>query len=85
MDAINYSDFCKHLDSTLDRVNEDHIPIVVTRENGKPVVIMSLEDFNSYEETAYLMASPANAERLNKSIAEAKAGRVVQHDLIEEE
>jgi antitoxin YefM len=85
MDAINYSDFCKHLDSTLDRVNEDHIPIVITRENGKPVVIMSLDDFNSYEETAYLLASPANAERLNKAIAALEAGEGVKHNLIEEE
>ena len=45
---------------------------------------MSLEDFNSYEETAYLMASPKNAERLNQAIAEVDAGKAIQRGLIEE-
>ncbi len=84
MDSISYSAFRTHLASTLDKVNEDHIPILITRQNGKPAVIMSLEDFKSYEETAYLMASPKNAERLNQAIAEIEAGKTVKHGLIEE-
>jgi antitoxin YefM len=43
---------------------------MITRQNGKPAVLISLEDFKSYEETAYLMASPKNAMRLNQAIAE---------------
>ncbi len=84
MDTISYSAFRSHLASTLDKVNEDHVPILITRQNGKPAVVMSLEDFKSYEETAYLMASPKNAERLNQAIAEAQAGNIMQHDLLEE-
>ncbi|MSP42735.1 MAG: type II toxin-antitoxin system prevent-host-death family antitoxin [Alphaproteobacteria bacterium] len=84
MDTISYSAFRSHLASTLDKVNEDHVPVLITRQNGKPAVVMSLEDFKSYEETAYLMASPKNAERLNQAIAEAQAGNITQHDLIEE-
>jgi antitoxin YefM len=45
---------------------------------------MSLEDFKSYEETSYLMASPKNAQRLHAAIAEVESGKTVKHDLIEE-
>ena len=69
MKAISYSAFRSHLADTLDKVNEDQEPVLVTRQNGKQAVVMSLEMFNSYEETAYLMASPANAVRLLESVA----------------
>ena len=84
MDTISYSAFRSKLASTLDRVNDDHTPILITRQNGKPAVVISLEDFHAYEETAYLMASPKNAERLNASIAELEAGKGTQHELIDE-
>lgn len=84
MHTISYSAFRAHLAGTLDKVNEDHNPITITRQNGKPAVVMSLEDFHSYEETAYLMASPKNAERLNQAISEVEAGNVESHELIEE-
>jgi antitoxin YefM len=81
---MSYSAFRKNLAKTLDKVNEDHVPVLVTRQNGQPAVVVSLEDFKAYEETAYLMASPMNAERLNQAIAEVEAGQAVRHDLIEE-
>lgn len=84
MDAMSYSTFRAHLASTLDKVNDDHKPILITRQNGKPAVVISLEDFQAYEETAYLMASPKNAERLNQAIAQVEAGKVVEKGLIEE-
>ncbi|NOT84415.1 MAG: type II toxin-antitoxin system prevent-host-death family antitoxin [Methylococcaceae bacterium] len=84
MDTISYSNFRSHLATTLDKVNDDHVPIMVTRQNGKPAVIISLEDFKSYEATAYLMASPKNAARLNQAIADIEAGKTVQHPLIEQ-
>ncbi|PTN12700.1 type II toxin-antitoxin system Phd/YefM family antitoxin [Nitrosomonas aestuarii] len=84
MDTMSYSAFRSHLAGTLDKVNDDHKPILITRQNGKPAVVMSLEDFHAYEETAYLMASPKNAERLNQAIAEVEAGKVIQKGLIEE-
>ena len=84
MDTLSYSNFRSHLASTLDNVNDDHVPIMITRQNGKPAVIISLEDFKSYEETAYLMDSPKNAMRLNQAIAEIEAGKSVQHDLVDE-
>ena len=84
MDVMSYSSLRNNLASTLDKVNEDHVSILITRQNGKPAVIMSLEDFKSYEETAYLMSSPKNAERLNQAIAEIDAGKSKLHGIIEE-
>jgi antitoxin YefM len=84
MNTISYSNFRSNLASTLDKVNEDHVPIMITRQNGKPAVIISLEDFKSYEETAYLMASPKNAARLNQAVADIEAGKAVQHPLVDE-
>jgi len=84
MDSMSYSEFRSHLAGTLDKVNDDHVPMLITRRNGKPAVVISLEDFKSYEETAYLMASPENAKRLNEAIAEIEAGKIIDKDLIEE-
>ena len=84
MESLSYSDFRSHLAEMLDRVNDDHRPILITRQKGKPAVVMSLEDFKSYEETAYLMASPRNAERLNQAIEEIEAGNIIAHELVEE-
>ncbi|MGH8426883.1 MAG: type II toxin-antitoxin system Phd/YefM family antitoxin [Gammaproteobacteria bacterium] len=83
MENINYSAFRSRLAKMLDKVNEDHAPLLVTRQKGSPAVLMSLEDFTAYEETAYLMASPKNAERLNRAMAEVEAGKTKPHDLIE--
>jgi antitoxin YefM len=73
MDAISYSALRSDLAGTMDRVCDDREPIVVTRKNGRSVVILSLEDYASLEETAYLLRSPANAKRLLGSIQELKA------------
>ena len=84
METMSYTAFQGHLSSALDKVNDDHIPILITRQNGKPAVLISLEDFHSYEETAYLMASPKNAERLDQAIAQVEAGMTNEHEMIEE-
>ena len=84
MHTMSYSAFKNHLAQTLDKVNDDHVPVVITRQKGKPAVILSLEDFKSYEETAYLMASPKNAKRLTQAIAEVEEGKVVKRGLLEE-
>lgn len=84
MDTLSYSLFRSNLAKTLDKVNDDHKPVLITRQNAKPAVVISLEDFMAYEETAYLMSSPKNANRLNQAIAEAEAGATTQHSLIDE-
>jgi len=84
MRATSYSDLRKNLAATLDSVNADHEPIIITRDRGKPAaVLMSLEDFASFEETGYLLRSPANAERLLGAIEDLEAGKGMERTLIE--
>ncbi len=65
MRATSYSDFRRNLAATLDSVTEDHTPVIITRGRGKPpAVLMSLEDYASYEETCHLLQSPRSAARL---------------------
>lgn len=84
MDTISYSSFRSQLAGTLDKVNKDQKPLLITRQNGKPAVVMSLEEFHSYQETAYLMTSPRNATRLLESIAQIEAGKIIDNEIIEE-
>lgn len=76
MDAIPYATAEQKLGETLDAVCENHTPVIVTRPTGEAVVILSLSDFNSIQETMYLLENPANAEHLRQSIAAAEAGKV---------
>ena len=69
--------------SSLDKVNDDHTFILITLQNKKPAVVLSLDDLKSYEETTYLMASPKNTERLNLAITEIEVGKTVQPSLVE--
>jgi antitoxin YefM len=84
MRTTSYSELRKTLAAQLDRVTDDHEPVIITRERGKPAaVLMSLEDFASYEETQYLLKSPANAARLADAIAELEAGGGTERTLAE--
>ena len=75
MDAISYTDARAHLAATMDRVIADHTPVIITRNGSGSVVMLSLEDYESMEETAYLMSSPANAARLNEAIRALESGQ----------
>jgi antitoxin YefM len=83
MQAISYTKLRTNLAKTLDKVEEDHSPILITRQNGTPAVLISLDDYNAFEETAYLMRSPANAMNLLDSITELEAGNGTQRELVE--
>jgi len=85
MNAMSVTDLRKNLASAIDRVTADHDYTIITREGGKPAaVLMSLEDFASWQETEYLLRSPANREALRASIAELEAGGGQVRELIEE-
>lgn len=84
MDAKSYSAVRKDLAKTMEKVCNDHSPVIITRKNASAVIMMSLEDYNSIEETAYLLRNPANAERLRQSINQVDTGKTINHDLIEE-
>jgi antitoxin YefM len=84
MRAISSTLLRRNLSATLDQVADDHAPVIITREGGKPAaVIMSLEDYASHAETEYLLRSPRNAEELRLSIAELRSGGGTERKLIE--
>lgn len=83
MDAISYTAARANLAKTMERVCNDHSPVIITRKSEAPVVMLSLEDYQSMEETAYLLRSPANARHLLESIAELEAGNGTERDLME--
>jgi antitoxin YefM len=83
MDAITYSTARATLADTMNRVCDDHEPIIITRNGQQAVVMMSLDDFKSLEETSYLLRSPKNAKRLLESIAALEAGKGTARSLAE--
>jgi antitoxin YefM len=83
MKTMTYSDTRQNLAATMDAVIDDAEPVEVTRVGHEPVVIVSKREWESLQETAYLLRSPANARRLLASIDELEAGRGTVHELIE--
>lgn len=75
MDTITYSTARAKLADTMDRVCDDHEPVIITRNGEQAVVMISLDDFKALEETSYLLRSPKNARRLLESITGLEAGR----------
>lgn len=83
MRVVSFTELRNHLATHLDRVESDRTEIVVTRQNHDPVVIVSLAEWEGMKETLHLLGTPANAERLLASIAEAEAGETTERELIE--
>ena len=81
MNAITYTAARENLASTIDKVCNDRDPVIITRKRNQSVVLISLEDYESLEETAYLLRSPANAKRLIASIEAAEKGSVLRKKL----
>ena len=81
MDAITYSAARANLASTMDRVCNDHEALIITRNGEQSVVMLSLEDFQALEETAYLLRNPTNAKRLLSATAQLNAGKGTERDL----
>ena len=77
MTAISYTAARENLAATMDKVCDDHAPIVITRNREQAVVMMSLADYKALEETAYLLKSPKNAKRIMSAIAQLDAGKGV--------
>ncbi len=83
-EAITYTEARQNLASRMDEVCDSHEPVIITRRKAEAVVMMSLRDYNSIAETAYLLQSPANATRLRESIRAAESGKVERHALAED-
>ena len=83
MKALSYTALRKTLAKTMEKVCDDHEPIVITRKNEGAVVMLSLEDYESLEETTYLLRSPNNLKRLVESIAQLEQGKGLEKTLQE--
>jgi antitoxin YefM len=83
MGHVSYTELRQNLKKHLDSVCESRAPLVVTRQNGESVVVLSLAEYESLEETLHLIRDPINAERLLRSIEEAETGRLVEHNVDE--
>ena len=83
MATITYSEARSKLAETMEKVCDDHAPIIITRKNSRSVVMISLDDYEALEETSFLLRSPKNARRLLESIAELESGGATKRGLIE--
>lgn len=83
MDTISYTAARANLAATMNRVCDDHEPLIITRNSEQSVIMMSLDDYKALEETAYLLRSPKNAQRLLTSIAQLEAGQGKEQALLE--
>lgn len=83
MDTLTYTAARATLADTMERVVNDHEPVIITRGRSQSVVMVSLEDYKAMEETAYLLRSPKSAQRLLRSIAQLESGGGQVRDLIE--
>ena len=83
MESISYTTARGNLAKTMEQVCDDHAPIAITRKGEGTVVMMSMEDYQALEETAYLLRSPKNTRRLIEAIAELEKGDGVERELVE--
>ena len=83
MEAITYTAARQNLAKTMEKVCEDRAPIIITRKTSNSVVVMSLEDYEALEETAYLLRSPKNTRRLIESIAQLENDKGTEKELLE--
>jgi antitoxin YefM len=83
MDAITYTAARQNLAKTMEKVCQDHSPVIITRKKNDSVVMMSLEDCTALEETAFLLRSPKNARRLIESIVQLGEGKGTERELAE--
>lgn len=85
MNVLTYSEARAGFKQAMDDVCRNHVPMLITRQSGENVVLVSLDDFNAMQETLYLLSSSKNAQRLARSIAQLNAGQAVARELLTDE
>lgn len=83
MNVVTIKEAKLNLESLIEKVFSDAEPAIITTDSGQQIVLLSLDEFSAWQETAYLLSNPANAAHLRKSIAEAQLGKTSEHELIE--
>lgn len=84
MNAMTVREAEQDLERLINRVITDAEPTIVVTDSGEQVVVLSLEAYNSWKETLYLLSNPANAAHLHKSIAEAQTGDTLEQELLDQ-
>lgn len=84
MEVVNYSEFRKQLKVNLDKVSDNEEVVIVSRSKNKNVVLLSLREYNSLNETMHLISSENNRQRINEALLEIKNGQFTKHDLLDE-
>lgn len=82
MEIVNYTDFRSNLKHWFDKVINDVSDVVIKRKNGKDLVLISLDEYNSLKETNYLLSGKNGAVLLD-SIKELESGKGLKKELIE--
>jgi antitoxin YefM len=85
MDAVSYSDLRQNLKSYMDKVYNDHDPLIITRKNNENLVLVSVDEYNSLIETNYLLSNEENAAHIKKSIDQYKSGKAKKRELLKDE
>jgi len=83
MTTLSYTNARNNLASVMKQATDDREPITITRNGHEPVVVLSMEEYESMEETLHLISSPANAERVRQGLANFEAGKLSDHKLAE--
>lgn len=82
MGRMTYTAVRANLASAMDRVCNDHEALIITRNGEQSVVMLSLEDYKAFEDTAYLLRTPANAKRLLSAVGQLNEGKGVEWKLV---
>lgn len=83
MEIVSYSNFRQNLKSFMDLVLSTRSPLFISRSKGEDVVVLSKSDYESMQETLYLLGSTKNSERLARGIEEYEQGKGVKRELID--
>ena len=83
MNAVTLNNARRDLDRLIQRTVADAEPTIICNDAGEKVVLLSLDEYNSWEETLYLLSNPANSEHLRQSISEARSGKTTERELVE--
>lgn len=83
MNTVTLNEAKQKMAFLIEQVNANVEPIVICSDEGNKAVLLSLDEFNAWEETIYLLSNPVNAEHLRKSILEHKTGKTIEKELIE--
>lgn len=82
MEVHNLTEVRKNFAAVIEKICNNHVPMIITRQKGEPAVLMSLKDYNSLQETLYLLGNKTNSKALFEALSELERGEIVEQELI---